>query len=143
MDAPDRHDRPLLPTTALDALVEQAVEGGRVGVERLLLEILVAHGLAEAAGLWGRREGCEGWHPIRSFGGVTPGPSEACVRPHTSVFALGDDRRVVTLDTAFDPEGRGEEREETIEALVALSAALLGAAGDDRDAPPGPLRRSA
>ena len=113
-------------------LAASACAGGLEAVERELLREVVQSGWATAAGIWTRTQRSAPWRQLRGYGGAVPSPEQASAGPTATVHELGPCRCLVA-------QGGLLNREEALEAIDVLAAAVsLTWHGDDEAPPPLP-----
>lgn len=113
-------------------LATAACAGGQETVERELLREVVQSGWATAAGIWSQAHPGAPWRQLRGYGGAVPCPESAGAGTTATVHELGTRRCLVV-------EGQLLNREESLEAIDVLAAAVsLTWQGDDETPPPLP-----
>ncbi len=113
-------------------LATAACAGGQGTVERELLRELVRSGWATAAGIWSQDHPGAPWSQLRGYGGPVPSPESAGAGTTATVHELGPRRCLVA-------QGQLMNREENLEAIDVLAAAVsLTWQGDDQAPPPLP-----
>ncbi len=113
-------------------LATAACVGGQGTVERELLREVVQSGWATAAGIWSQEHPDAPWRQLRGYGGPVPSPRSAGAGTTATVHELGPRRCLVA-------EGELMNREENLEAIDVLAAAVsLTWQGDDQAPPPLP-----
>jgi hypothetical protein len=113
-------------------LAAAACAGDQRVVERELLREIVDAGWARAAGIWSQVGPNAPWRQLRGYGGPVPSPGLTGAGATATTHELSPRRCLVV-------EGHLLNREENLEAIDVLAAAVaLTGPGDDEAPPPLP-----
>lgn len=113
-------------------LAAAACAGDQRVVERELLREIVHAGWARAAGIWSQVRPNAPWRQLRGYGGPVPSPELTGAGATATTHELSPRRCLVV-------EGHLLNREENLEAIDVLAAAVaLTGPGDDEAPPPLP-----